>query len=273
MVLRPSSSNWSVAPETIMSHHYKLNRGVKSVIDTSPPFSMYNSPISVHYIPKRASSADAAKRRQPKVPRPHRELAEYVGASQGRLPPALRLPLNGIDVKPRLLQSKDYQPPLHRKKLPPPLPPPKGNSWKNADRKHENGQLHTKENFLFDLFKDCVYSYVIDREVFTDGIINEAVDVAMEQWSDQISWEDLEYLREEIFDELGVQTEHFTAKSIKLARKDPIAKERLSTSSGSRSVTSSSSASSLSELKSRSGSRPTFHQQSSRDLDGVVAEG
>ncbi|VDO27582.1 unnamed protein product [Haemonchus placei] len=29
-----------------MSHHYKLNRGVKSVIDTSPPFSMYNSPIS-----------------------------------------------------------------------------------------------------------------------------------------------------------------------------------------------------------------------------------
>ncbi|XGW05741.1 hypothetical protein V3C99_016249 [Haemonchus contortus] len=48
-----------------MSHHYKLNRGVKSVIDTSPPFSMYNSPISVHYIPKRASSADAAKRRQP----------------------------------------------------------------------------------------------------------------------------------------------------------------------------------------------------------------
>ncbi|KAK6045350.1 hypothetical protein COOONC_17145, partial [Cooperia oncophora] len=188
MVLRPSSSSWSVAPETIMSHHYKLNRGVKGVVDTSPPFSMYNSPISVHYIPKRASSADAAKRRQPKLTRPHRELAEYVGASQGRMPPALRLPLNGIDVKPKLLQSKDYQPPLHRKKLRPPVPPSKTSSWKDVDKRHEAHRPQSKDSFHFDLFKDCVYSYIIDREVFTDGVISEAVDVAMEQWSEQLSW-------------------------------------------------------------------------------------
>ncbi|VDO27590.1 unnamed protein product [Haemonchus placei] len=138
------------------------------------------------------------------------------------MPPALRLPLNGIDVKPKLLQSKDYQPPLHRKKPKPPLPPPKSTSWKDADRRREGGRRPSKDEFLFDLFKDAVYSYVIDREVFTDGVINEAVDVAMEQWSDQISWvgcllqsidslngvsnfqDDLEHLREEIFDELGV---------------------------------------------------------------------
>lgn len=46
MVIRPSSSQWSVSPETIMSHHYRLTKGVKPVIDMSPPYSMYNSPIS-----------------------------------------------------------------------------------------------------------------------------------------------------------------------------------------------------------------------------------
>ncbi|VDM54347.1 unnamed protein product [Angiostrongylus costaricensis] len=96
-----------------MSHHYKLAQGIKGIVDTSPPFSMYNSPISVHYVPKRASSADAIKRRQPKLPRPHRELVEFIGEANS---PSLRLPLplKGIDVKPKILQSRNYQPPLHR---------------------------------------------------------------------------------------------------------------------------------------------------------------
>ncbi|XGW05747.1 hypothetical protein V3C99_016252, partial [Haemonchus contortus] len=197
--------------------------------------------------------------------RPHRDLAEYVGASQGRMPPALRLPLNGIDVKPKLLQSKDYQPPLHRKKPKPPIPPPKSTSWKDADRRHEGGRRPSKDEFLFDLFKDAVYSYVIDREVFTDGVINEAVDVAMEQWSDQISWDDLEHLREEIFDELGVRTRHFAAKSSKFERKSSSTKERLSTSTGSRSITPTSSGSSFSEIKSGSGSK--FDSESSSESE------
>ncbi|EPB79901.1 hypothetical protein ANCCEY_00967 [Ancylostoma ceylanicum] len=165
MVLRPSSSSWSIAPETIMSHHYRLTRGVRGKVDTSPPFSMYNSPISVHYIPKRASSADAAKRRQP---------------------------------------------------------------------------------------KDAVYTYVIDREVFTDGVIAEAVDIEIEKWSNQISWDDLEYLRSEIFDELGVRSTHFASEPTKTSKKDTKKKSRSSTSTGSRSTTPTSSGSSLSEMKSNS---------------------
>ncbi|PIO73334.1 hypothetical protein TELCIR_04689 [Teladorsagia circumcincta] len=114
------------------------------------------------------------------------------------MPPALRLPLNGIDVKPKLLQSKDYQPPLHRK-------------------------------------------------------------------------DDLEYLREEIFDELGVRTRHFAGKSSKFERKDSNTKvKRLSTSTGSRSLTSNSSASSLSEMKShsdRSGSGGKFDSESSSESE------
>ncbi|VDM78337.1 unnamed protein product [Strongylus vulgaris] len=136
MVLRPASSSWSIAPETIMSHHYKLTRGIKGKVDTSPPFSMYNSPISVHYIPKRASSADAAKRRQPKVAKP-------------------------------------------------PAPPAQSNFASKNQRKDKQKR---KDNFCFDLFKDAVYTYVIDREVFTDGVIAEAVDIEMEKWSNQISW-------------------------------------------------------------------------------------
>ncbi|EYC31657.1 hypothetical protein Y032_0003g1171 [Ancylostoma ceylanicum] len=256
MVLRPSSSSWSIAPETIMSHHYRLTRGVRGKVDTSPPFSMYNSPISVHYIPKRASSADAAKRRQPKLPRPHRELSEFVGAPYGRTIPPLQLPhsLTGTDVKSKLLQSRDYQPPLHRskQKTRPPLPPGERSTWTEEPRKRRTEKQKQKDNFCFDLFKDAVYTYVIDREVFTDGVIAEAVDIEIEKWSNQISWDDLEYLRSEIFDELGVRSTHFASEPTKTSKKDTKKKSRSSTSTGSRSTTPTSSGSSLSEMKSNS---------------------
>ncbi|KAK6757457.1 hypothetical protein RB195_015340 [Necator americanus] len=250
MVLRPSSSSWSIAPETIMSHHYRLTRGVKGRVDTSPPFSMYNSPISVHYVPKRASSADAAKRRQPKLPRPHKELSEFVGVPYGRTVPPLQLPLSGTDVKSKILQSKDYQPPLHRNRQNsrPPLPPIERDPVKTRNKRVDKQK--EKNNFCFDLFKDAVYTYVIDREVFTDGVIAEAVDIEMEKWSDRISWNDLEQLRAEIFDELGVRSSHFTSKQTSLAKKELKKKQRSSTSTGSRSSTPTSSGSSLSELKS-----------------------
>ncbi|KIH54921.1 hypothetical protein ANCDUO_14930 [Ancylostoma duodenale] len=228
----------------------------------------------VHYIPKRASSADAAKRRQPKLPRPHRELAEFVGAPYGRTIPPLQLPhsLTGTVVKSKLLQSKDYQPPLHRskqvgiilllvpafiygnpsQKSKPPLPPGERSSWEDEPRKRRNEKQKQKDNFCFDLFKDAVYTYVIDREVFTDGVIAEAVDIEMEKWSDQISWDDLEYLRSEIFDELGVRSTHFASEPTKIDRKDTKKKSRSSTSTGSRSTTPTSSGSSLSEMKSNS---------------------
>ncbi|RCN52829.1 hypothetical protein ANCCAN_00823 [Ancylostoma caninum] len=213
MVLRPSSSSWSIAPETIMSHHYRLTRGVKGRVDTSPPFSMYNSPISVHYIPKRASSADAAKRRQPK----------------------------------RLVINENLS-----QKSKPPLPPGERNTWEEEPRKRRTEKQKQKDNFCFDLFKDAVYTYVIDREVFTDGVIAEAVDIEMEKWSGQISWDDLECLRSEIFDELGVRSTHFASEPTKIDRKDTKKKSRSSTSTGSRSTTPTSSGSSLSEMKSNS---------------------
>ncbi|CAJ0588143.1 unnamed protein product [Cylicocyclus nassatus] len=256
MVLRPSSSSWSIAPETIMSHHYKLTRGVKGRVDTSPPFSMYNSPISVHYIPKRASSADAAKRRQPKLSRPHKELSEFVGDPYGRGVPKLNLPLSltGNDVKSKLLQTKTYQPPLHRNRQVAKPPAPKAE--KNLEEKKKRAEKQRrKENFCFDLFKDAVYTYVIDREVFTDGVIAEAVDIEMEKWSNQISWDDLECLRAEIFDELGVRPTHYTPKQTRTENKSkskssPKRKSRSSTGSTESSSSSPhSSGSALSELK------------------------
>uniref|UniRef100_A0A0K0DL76 SH3 domain-containing protein n=1 Tax=Angiostrongylus cantonensis TaxID=6313 RepID=A0A0K0DL76_ANGCA len=260
MVLRPSSSSWSVTPETIMSHHYKLAQGIKGVVDTSPPFSMYNSPISVHYVPKRASSADAIRRRQSKLPRPHRELVEFIGEAN---PPSLRLPLplKGIDVKPKILQSRNYQPPLHRnrQKPKPPVPPSEHNRWTAETRKSGTSKRNQRDNFYFDLFKDAVYSGVIDREAFTDGVIIEVVESEMEKWCGQISWDDLEYLRGEIFEELGMHNSRFASGAASVQKKESKTKTKLavlahrsSTSTGSRSDTPTSSSSSLSEVKSDS---------------------
>ncbi|KJH51539.1 hypothetical protein DICVIV_02276 [Dictyocaulus viviparus] len=258
MVLRPSSSQWSVSPETIMSHHYKLARGVKSVVDTSPPFSMYNSPISVHYIPKRASSADTNKRRQTKLPPPHRELSEFIGSAYGKAPPSLRLPLsfNGVDVKSKLLQSRHYQPPLYRnrqKHKSPPLPP-KRNTW--TEEKRKRTVQNPRNKFWFDLFKDSVYTSIIDRGVFTDGVIIEVVESEMEKWCGKISWNYLEHLKEEIFEELGMQTDStFTPGDSTTEKEKPKSKQKSPTSTGSRSDTPTSSGSSLSEVKSNSGSK------------------
>ncbi|VDL74737.1 unnamed protein product [Nippostrongylus brasiliensis] len=138
----------------------------------------------------------------------------------------------------------------------PPRPPAVDNTWKEPTKSRADAQRQKKDNFCFDLFKDAVYSYIIDREVFTDGVITEAVDLTMEQWSDQISWDDLEYLREEIFRELGVykRAQHYPMKP-STEQKKSTEKQRSPTSTGSRSSTSSSSAASLSEMKTSSGSK------------------
>ncbi|CAJ0582280.1 unnamed protein product, partial [Mesorhabditis spiculigera] len=158
MVLtRSYSSEWRKSPEEIISHHYRLLTNIRPVVDTSAPVSMYNSPKSVHYIPKRASSADAYAR--------------------GRvLPP-------GYGRSPEEMLTKK-----------PPKPPRRRSSIF-----HE--QMAEKEL----LFKDLVYNDIITRGVYTDRIIEDAVDGVSAQFADEMDMAEIRQLRENIFHEFGVK--------------------------------------------------------------------
>ncbi|KAJ1372009.1 hypothetical protein KIN20_034062 [Parelaphostrongylus tenuis] len=48
----------------------------------------------------------------------------------------------------------------------------------------------------------------------------------MEKWCEQISWNDLEYLREEIFDELGMHNNRFISETVATEKKDLKAKKK-----------------------------------------------
>ncbi|CAJ0957307.1 unnamed protein product, partial [Mesorhabditis belari] len=211
---RSYSSEWRKNPEEIISHHYKLYAGIRPVIDTSAPVSMYNSPKSIHYIPKRASSADQYKRVHPvSIKSTHRELSDFL-ANNGRLPNSLRLNLPTVRnpytarVKSKLLESKDYQAPLHRKvnqiekvvELPETIPkkPPRPPRRRSSVFQEQMLEKHL-------LFKDTVYNDIITRGVYTDRIIEDAVDIAAEQFEDEITAVEVEMLRLEIYDDFGVQ--------------------------------------------------------------------
>uniref|UniRef100_A0A1I7WCQ1 MSC domain-containing protein n=1 Tax=Heterorhabditis bacteriophora TaxID=37862 RepID=A0A1I7WCQ1_HETBA len=270
MVLRPSSSSWSISPETIMSHHYRLSRGVKAVIDTSPPFSMHNSPISVHYIPKRSSSADTTRKRQFRTSsRPHRELAEFVNGGRFldlHLPLPLRNSTNDL-VKPKILNSRNYQPPLYKKhdnKKPilPPSVPIRRDTSNVARERRKISSVGRRATNLKNLFKDAVFSYIIDRGVFTDFVIVDAVETETEKWIGQMSWDELEILRREICEELGV-------RNYNVVLKRRFSGDSLSQSSKhqSRSTNSSSSTASIGSSRNpssaRSGSSVSTSSQSS----------
>ncbi|PAV66026.1 hypothetical protein WR25_19445 isoform B [Diploscapter pachys] len=207
MVLRKSNSQWSVSPETIMSHHYKLTKGMRSRIDMGPPFSMYNSPKSIHYIPRRVASADAARR---PLSRPHRELADFIERTN---PVDLKLPLSFRNslydfVKPKLLNDRNYQPPVHRKTQKPPLPP--GTNQSLPKKKPSVPRRKTNEEILF---KDAVYTNLIERGVYSDKFIIEITQIEMENWIGRLPWVNLEKLADEIYNELGVAMESQNKRS------------------------------------------------------------
>lgn len=278
MVVRPSSSSWSLCPETIMSHHYRLTRGVRSAVDTSPPYSMYNSPISIHYIPKRASSADAARRNT--LSRPHRELSAFINSNTPnlRLPLPLRSSRNEL-VKPKLLGNRNYNPPVRRQTKPPPLPQPPAPIGRQPSRENQGHKKKDRSRHSQTLleFKDCVYSYVIQRGVFTDGIIIDTVESEMEKWEDQLPWNQLEMLRDEIYEELGVRKEEI----VRMAKKRTKPKRSSSVGSSIASFSSSSSSSNSSKKPSSTASSSastassrseTSKSQSSKSSDSESEE-
>lgn len=70
----------------------------------------------VHYLPKRASSADPFRRKA--MSKSQRELNDFVNGRSGgtaglRLPLPLRSSLTDL-VKPKLLENRNYQPPRRR---------------------------------------------------------------------------------------------------------------------------------------------------------------
>ncbi|TKR87719.1 hypothetical protein L596_012073 [Steinernema carpocapsae] len=136
--------------ERLFSHHYRLYSQIRAVVDTSPPFSMYNSPKSRHYRP---SSVSSVTRRSHSVEPLNRreggrsELAQFLQRpstgtgsrtksfnrySSGSMlnlsafnppkPPPLDLSKIGSKVR----QNRNYQPPKRKSK--PDLPRPNSKS-------------------------------------------------------------------------------------------------------------------------------------------------
>lgn len=244
-----------------MSHHFRLTKGVPHVVDATPPYSMFNSPISVHYLPKRASSADPFKRKS--LSKSQRELNDFVNGRNGdphglRLPLPIRSSLTDL-VKPKLLENRNYQPPRRK-------PPQK-------DRQElEREQLKNRERAQrIEEFKQSVLNELIDNPANSDEMIMSCIEMHMERFAGFVAWNDLEEASQCLMINIGVdpnsagkkrrasksrQRERSSRshKPPRPFRVEPIASpnslESLSSPSSSSSKTSSSSASSSSTASS-----------------------
>ncbi|CAL2045697.1 unnamed protein product [Caenorhabditis brenneri] len=192
--MRPSKNQWAISPETIISHHFRLAKGIPHVVDTTPPRSMFNSPISVHYLPKRASSADPFKRKA--LSKSQRELTEFVNGRDGnthslRLPLPIRSSLTDL-VKPKLLENRNYQPPRRR-------PPQKKPTEINVE------DLEKEEKILrINRFKNKVMTELVDNQVFSDQQIMASIRSEMENLAGVVPWNDLEEAADELMTEVGM---------------------------------------------------------------------
>lgn len=192
--MRPSKNQWAISPETIISHHFRLAKGIPHVVDTTPPLSMFNSPISVHYLPKRASSADPFKRKA--LSKSQRELTEFVNGRDGnthplRLPLPIRSSLTDL-VKPKLLENRNYQPPRRR-------PPQKKPTETNIE------DMEKEEKILrINRFKNKVMTELVENEVFSDRQIMASIRSEMENLAGVVPWNDLEEAADELMTEVGM---------------------------------------------------------------------
>uniref|UniRef100_A0A8R1HIF3 Uncharacterized protein n=1 Tax=Caenorhabditis japonica TaxID=281687 RepID=A0A8R1HIF3_CAEJA len=194
--MRASKNQWAISPETIMSHHFRLAKGVQHVVDATPPYSMYNSPISIHYLPKRASSAEPFRRKA--MSKSQRELNDFVNGRNGepagfRLQLPLRSSLTNL-VKPKLLENRNYQPP--RRRVP---------SKTQAEHQENRESKTNKATFLgINQFKDAVLTELIQNEMYSDQMILNSIKTHMENFAGVIPWNDLEKASDELIKQLGI---------------------------------------------------------------------
>lgn len=242
-----------------MSHHFRLAKGVPHVVDATPPYSMFNSPISVHYLPKRASSADPFKRKA--LSKSQRELNDFVNGRNGdphglRLPLPIRSSLTDL-VKPKLLENRNYQPPRRK-------PPQKDRNELEREELRNRERARGIENF-----KQAVLNELIDNPANSDEMIMTCIEMHMERFAGIVSWNDLEEASQNLMRNIGVdpntvgkkrrssksrQRDRRSHKPPRPFRVEPIASpnslESLSSPSSSSSKTSSSSTSSSSTVSS-----------------------
>uniref|UniRef100_A0A1I7UYE6 MADF domain-containing protein n=1 Tax=Caenorhabditis tropicalis TaxID=1561998 RepID=A0A1I7UYE6_9PELO len=192
--MRASKNQWAISPETIMSHHFRLAKGIPHVVDTTPPYSMFNSPISVHYLPKRASSADPFKRKA--LSKSQRELNDFVNGRHGdphglRLPLPIRSSLTDL-VKPKLLENRNYQPPRRR-------PAPK----KATENEREEARQRERMERM-NRFEDIVLSDLVHNADWSDQMIVASIKNHMERQAGIIPWNDLEEAADRLIEKIGI---------------------------------------------------------------------
>ncbi|CAB3398460.1 unnamed protein product [Caenorhabditis bovis] len=234
--MRAARSNWSVSPETIISHHYRLTKGIPAVVDATAPYSMYNSPISIHYLPKRASSADPLKRKP--LSKSQRELNDFVNGRNSstnlRLPLPIRSSLTEL-AKPKLLENRNYQPPRRRNV----------SFWHKPAQSSQVFRQNPSAQLSITKFKDDVLTEIIKANVYTDKFILSVLRRHREQLAGIIPWNDLEKASQELLEHLDVKPEiRPRSHTLKIEEELRNSVESLSISSSSSSSKSSSSSSS-----------------------------
>lgn len=265
--MRASKNQWAISPETIISHHFRLAKGIPHVVDTTPPLSMFNSPISVHYLPKRASSADPFKRKV--LSKSQRELTEFVNGRDGnthplRLPLPIRSSLTDL-VKPKLLENRNYQPPRRR-------PPQKKQSEKDLeDLKNEEKSVKINE------FKDKVLTELIQNEAYSDQRILASIRSQMENLAGVVPWSELEEAADELMTKIGIDPSlkegrrHSTSRKKDRRNQKPPMPFRVEPIGSRNSLESLSSPSSSSSKASSSSSSSSYSASSSIETNSAAS--
>ncbi|KAF8385236.1 hypothetical protein PRIPAC_74378 [Pristionchus pacificus] len=209
------SGGWSQSPQEIISHHYRLHQRQSAIIDTSPPFCMFNSPKSIHYIPRRASSADAINRIKSRCPPSRSPSHQFSPISEdGKMHKSLRLPLGPV-VSSVLLQSRHYQPPRRRSPVRIEQVPVRSHSHttfpssslyihNKKDSRRPSLPVKAREIEMSLQFKNELFTRIIDRGLFSDHVIRESIEVEGRKWIGRIAEDSLEMLKEEVYMELGI---------------------------------------------------------------------
>ncbi|CCD69800.1 uncharacterized protein CELE_ZK682.7 [Caenorhabditis elegans] len=243
-----------------MSHHFRLAKGIPHVVDATPPHSMYNSPISIHYLPKRASSADPFKRKA--LSKSQRELTDFVNGRNGdphglRLPLPIRSSLTDL-VKPKLLENRNYQPP--RRKTP----------SKDHHSKAEENSKKAKKLERINKFKDAVLTDLIENDTYSDQMIMNSIRRHMEKLAGVISWDDLEKAADELIKKIGLNTNVQNSRRSSRSRDKnqrfnkpplPYKVERIGSAQSLESLSSPSSSSAKTSSSSSSSSFSTSSQE------------
>lgn len=147
----------------------------------------------IHYLPKRASSADPFKRKA--LSKSQRELTDFVNGRNGdphglRLPLPIRSSLTDL-VKPKLLENRNYQPPRRKTVI---IEIEKYNfdyalqPSKDHHSKAEENSKKAKKLERINKFKDAVLTDLIENDTYSDQMIMNSIRRHMEKLAGVISW-------------------------------------------------------------------------------------